>query len=306
MKGQLPIVIAFILLSALLIATLYYISSITAVSGIPTSGYTSMDWVRVSEELDNLVYLCLRIGSQKADEKFTEVYDALAQSALNDFLYGTISYTEYLNRLNNAVSQAAVEADNAMEEAVNWIIGNWSILKYKTGYVVEIQDLRADYVVDYGFGYSEVYMKARIISPIGEYRVFTKQLKLYYALNLTLYVTWPISISSYMEFRAMTYIEKDGIKLYYLIPKDRIGSIMVSILYYLSEGEITSEKDPVGVYYYGRGITNMLFEIVGLEVIEDLFNYLVTGDVIGVTSAIEVDGLVARTALKGGTVIFSP
>jgi len=304
MKGQLPIVIAFILLSALLIATLYYISSITAVSGIPTSGYTSMDWVRVSEELDNLVYLCLRIGSQKADEKFTEVYDALAQSALNDFLYGTISYTEYLSRLNNAVSQAAVEADNVMEEAVNWIIGNWSILKYKTGYVVEIQDLRADYVVDFGYGYSEVYMKVLMISPIGEYRIFTKQLKLYYALNLTtIYILLSIPPKAYVEFKAMAYIEKNGMKLYYLIPKDRISSIMTSLFYYLFAGEITSAKDPVGVYYHGQGQTYMLFEFEDYEIITILnllLDYLITGNIIGATSAIEVDGFIARTALAVG------
>lgn len=304
MKGQLPIVIAFILLSALLMATLFYISSTTAISGIPSYGYTSMDWVRVSEELDNLVYLCLRIGSQKADEKFTEVYEDLAQSALNDYISGSITYAEYLNRLYNAVLQASLEADNVMEKTVNWIIGNWSVLKSKTGYIAEIQDLKADYNVSYGYGYSEVYIKVLMISPAGEYRVFPKQLKLYYALNISkIYILFSIPPKAYVDFKAMAYIEKNEIKLYYLIPRDKISSIMTSLFYFLFAGEIVSPKDPIGVYYYDQGRTYMLFEFEGYELLTIfnlLLDYLKTGNIIGVTSSIEVDGIVARTALAVG------
>ncbi|ADI32078.1 hypothetical protein [Staphylothermus hellenicus] len=84
MKAQLPIVIAIVILGGLIIASLFYVTSITLYTRSLSKGTVKNDWDIIDQELDTLDLVALKYASTKAYKEFISSFDTI---------YNEISYT---------------------------------------------------------------------------------------------------------------------------------------------------------------------------------------------------------------------
>jgi hypothetical protein len=163
-RGQLPIVIAMIIVGAIMISSLYFVSRLNIESYTKTPIYKTLKWLWLDNELDTLNYIALSIGSKTAYTVFEKTYNETSDLNL-----------------------AEEKANEAMSNVVSWIINNWTKLKIQEGYGIEFLKVKSVYNISYGYGYSSVAFQVLITNRYGEYRVYTKNitLKLYASLYTT-------------------------------------------------------------------------------------------------------------------------
>lgn len=304
MKGQMPIVIAMVIVFAVVFSSLYFITTVNIGASTTDMPYSTIYWLRIQEELDNLAYIALKYGSQEADRVFIQVYNQLAQEA------------ESLSDLEQAVEIASSQADQAMKEKVYEIIGNWTLLKEKEGFTIRFKELSATYYVGYGRGYSNVFFHVQIVSYTGEYREFIENYTVFYGLSLEktnidllsiildllnmLGLDFVPGVNLTLVFDAVAYIDMNGEKYYFMLDKDSASAVVrnfIDLLIIVFDlGSVYYV--PAGMYYYGQGHTRIVYYIDATTAIAGLLQILFAGDVVGVTSSINIDGFVARTAIK--------
>ncbi len=304
MRGQLPIVIAAIIVSAIILSSLYFITTMNIRSSITNVPYSILYWLKIDNELDTLAYIALREGSEAADHVFVTVYNATASNA------------QSLQDLENAVTTATIEANKTMNIVVKNIIGNWTRLKEREGFTVRIEKLSSTYCVGFGEGYSNVYFKFMIISPSGEYRVFSKNYTVFYGLRLkstninTLNTILSLlrqfgidilpDVNLTVIFDATAYLDFNGLKHYYILDRksaEIIGKNVFTIIQ-LIFGVSNIHYTPAGIYYYGKGHTRIAYYLDASAVIISILMEIYSGNIVGVTSYINVDGFIARSAIS--------
>jgi len=317
MKGAIPIVIAITLLLAIIVSSLYFITTLNIESSIGVVSYSTMDWIKLDNELNTLTYLCLKEGSQEADKVFVEKYEEELQSTpipISDF--------------TDIIEVAEQEANETMYRRVLEIIGNWTILKEKEGYFIDFQKICSNYVVDFGKGYSNVYFTVNISNIHGDYRVFKKNMTVYFGLKLNitshnldpsdvltqliiLSLSEEYSINFTFKFIIEAYIELNGNRMYFVPDTSTLDSLSYSFFYEFIEfiAEIFSIGEPpnininfLGHYYYGEGKCIAVYQIsvqgddaLTLFTILSIFMDQYIGR-LGFTTNINIDGLIARSA----------
>ena len=172
MKGVIPIVIAVTLLLAIIVSSLYFITTLNIESSVGSVSYSTIDWIKLDKELDTLIYLCLKEGSQAADEAFVKKYEELKSTFTQSTDFGQV------------IATAELEANNTLRKRVLEVLGNWTILKEKEGYSIDFERIFSNYVVDFGKGCSNVYFRVKISNIHGDYRVFEKNLTVFFGLKL--------------------------------------------------------------------------------------------------------------------------
>ncbi len=314
MKGVLPIIIATVIVLAILLSSLYFITTVNIRSSITTASYSVLEWMRLEEELDTLAYIALRESSQYADTVFLETYDSLTA----DIDYSNLG--QALDELRQAVIEASNEADKAMDRKFNWIIGNWTLLKEREGYVIVFEKTNSTYYVGFGEGFSNVYFRVKIVNINGEYREFIRNYTVYFGLKMKrtnidllsvlldllsdLGLNFLPEVNLTLVFKAEAYIDFNGAKQYYVIDEtsgkaitnDVFGALLNMFIGYQGGGEL--EYTPAGMYYYGRGETEMVYYIDATTAITGFLMTIYEGDVVGSTSYIDVDGMIARSAIS--------
>ena len=314
MKGTIPLIIATVIALAILLSSLYFITTINIRSNIVETPYSVIEWMRLEEELDTLAEICLRESSQYADQVFQEVYNELTAN---------IDYSnvrQALDQLRQAVILASVEADKAMDVKFREIITNWQVLKQREGYTVFFEELNSTYYVGFGEGYSNIYFKVKIINLNGEYRVFSRNYTVYFGLELErtnidllsiilellrlLGLDFIPEVNLTVTFHATAYLDFNGITQYYIISRESgemiAQDVFIGLLNRLlgGGGEVTEYITPAGMYYHGRGETEIIYYVDVTTVISSLLMIIYEGDVVGTTSYIDVDGYIARSAVS--------
>lgn len=304
MKGTIPIVIAITLILAIIVSSLYFITTLNIESSIGAVSYSTMDWTKLDNELNTLTYLCLKEGSQEADKVFVEKYEEELQStsaSLPDF--------------TDIIEVAEQEANETMYRRVLEIIGNWTILKEKEGYSIDFQKINSSYVVDFGMGYSNVYFRVKITNIHGDYRIFEKNSTVYFGLklnytytnNLLDIITMGITnINLTFEFYIKAYIELNGKRMYYIPDIESLESIAYNFFYeflqfianLLNEDLSDLTIEFLGYHYYGKGECIAIYQVPwqkDLSLLAQILSLLIS-DELGFTTNINIDGLIARTA----------
>lgn len=314
MKGTLPIIIASVIVLAILLSSLYFITTINISSSISETPYSVVEWLRLEEELDTLAYICLRESSQYADNIFQQTYNDLVE----DIDYSDLK--QALTELEQAVINASQIADQAMDARFREIINNWSLIKEREGYIVVFEKVNSTYYVGFGEGYSNVFFRVKIVNINGEYRVFMRNYTVYFGLEMNrtnvdlLSVILSLlrdfgldflpGVNLTIVFRATAYIDFNGVKQYYIIDEesgsaiayDVFGALLNMLLGYSGGGEL--EYTPAGMFYYGMGKTEFVYYINATTAITGLLMIIFEGDVVGATSYIDIDGLIARSAIS--------
>ncbi|MEM1741315.1 MAG: hypothetical protein QXX35_03780 [Desulfurococcaceae archaeon] len=254
MKGQLPIIIAMILVSSIMLSSLYFITTINTGVFNRTISYENFEWILLDNELDKLTYIALRNASYYADRKF----DSLCNETSPSF------------NLQYCLS----EANREMNNRINWILNNWSMLKIIEGYIVEFKQIIGEYYVDKGYGYSRLNYTVIITNRNGELRVFNKKLVAYlYAsirateLDKNLPNNLPPGQLKNIYLRlgktnfTLTYIynltsfivENDVVMYYYISPRE-FDSITRKFRGRFLKGELSNLSYSFDTaYYIGRG-----------------------------------------------------
>lgn len=314
MKGVLPIVIASVIVLALLISSLYFITTINIRTNIAETPYSVIEWIKIEEELDTLAQICLRESSQYADKIFRETYEELTEN----IDYSNIR--EALQQLKEAVIIASNEADQAMDQRFREIIGNWSILKSREGYMVSFIETNSTYYVGFGEGYSNIYFKVRIVNLNGEYRVFTRNYTVFFGLELEktnidllsiilellrwIGLDFLPGVNLTVTFHAIAYIDFNGVKQYYIVSRESGEVLAEDVLEgFLSQllggGEDTTVTyTPAGMFYHGRGETEIIYYLDATYALTTILMTIFEGDVVGATSYIDIDGYIARSAIS--------
>jgi hypothetical protein len=303
-RGQLPIVIAATIVSAIILSSIYFITTMNIRSSIISVPYSILYWLKIDNELDTLAYIALREGSEAADQVFVKIYNATASNA------------QSLQDLENAVITATIEANKTMNNVVKSIIGNWTRLKEREGFTIRIEELSSTYYVGFGKGYSNVYFKFTIISPSGEYRVFSKNYTVFYGLRLrstninTLNTILSLlrqfgieilpDVNLTVVFDATAYLDFNGLKHYYILDRRSAEIIGKNVFWFIQLifGVSNIHYTPVGMYYYGKGHTRIAYYIDVSTYIIAALMVIYSGNIVGVTSYINVDGFIARSAIS--------
>ncbi len=314
MKGAIPLIIASVIVLAILLSSLYFITTVNIRSSIAKTPYSVIEWMRIEEELDTLAQICLRESSRYADQVFVSTYNELTQ----DIDYTNIQ--EALYELEQAVITASQLADQAMDRKFNEILGNWSLLKEREGYIVSFEEKNSTYYVGFGEGYSNIYFRVKIINLNGEYRVFTRNYTVYFGLELErtnidllsimldllrlLGLDFIPGVNLTVTFRATAYVDFNGVKQYYIISRESGEIIANDILRgFLSRllgggGTATVTYTPAGMFYYGEGKTEIVYYLDVSAALASILMIIFEGDVVGATSYIDVDGFIARSAIS--------
>ena len=124
MRGQLPIVIAFVIVLAIIISTTYYVSTIPVHLRTSLYGRSYSKWSILSSELDSLLHLMLSTASRQAH---SVMYQYIADN-YNEYVY----YVPYKIRVDN----------NPLEFYYWWFIfpiwlDYYGYINFTTGYSIE-------------------------------------------------------------------------------------------------------------------------------------------------------------------------
>ncbi len=303
MRAQLPIIIASFIVAAIILSSIYFITSMNIRSSIRSVSYDVLFWLRMDHELDNLAYIMLREGSQVADHVFNETYYEYLQNANS------------LSDLYNAVIIARSAADKAMDKRTMEIRNNWTLLKEREGFTVEFIDFNSTYFVGFGYGFSNVYFKVRIVNINGDMRVFTKNYTVYLGLTLsTTNINLINEIISFLGqwlgflpeinltavFTATAYLDMNGQKYYYVIDR-RTGELIaentIRLLQWLF-GERDLRYKPQALFYYKNGKTEIVYKIDATGGAIAILAAIYGQTDLGATTSISIDGFYARSAIR--------
>ncbi len=273
MKGQLPIIIAAIIVGALMVSTLYYSTSRIVVINTNLYGYTLNEWILIDEELDTLMFIALKNASRAADQVFNKTFYSTYKEVYEDYVQDY--YYDFYGSYNNFVAAldiAAQKASQVLENATRSTINKWIRLKETGGYAVSILNLRAYYKIKLymeghfscGWAREGINMVIGILSPNGDYRVYNKSIEA--GIIVKFLYGMPYGLDSiYFPFYIYAYIEQNGIKYYYMIPIDALDVRMTSNIFYRLEsfeyyanGNITT-LHPIKIFYYGAGESKAMY-----------------------------------------------
>ncbi|ABN70566.1 hypothetical protein Smar_1477 [Staphylothermus marinus F1] len=152
MKAQLPVVIAIVILGGLIIASLFYVTSITLYTKSLSKGTVKNEWDLIDQELDTLDLVALKYASMKAYKEFSSSFDTI---------YNEISYTLSLED-RSAIYYSDFSTDNTAGLVI--IADNYYVDTNKHVLVLESS---SDFAIAYvnipisGIFYDQVYVAYR-------------------------------------------------------------------------------------------------------------------------------------------------
>ncbi len=277
MRGGLPIAIAVILVVALIIATVFYTTSRTVYVRENFYSFSLNEWILINHDLTRVGLLALIHGSRNASVVFSEVFNSTYREVYRDWYASTQNY-------DRAIAWATGNASLVLDRVVDRIIENWVEIKRRDGYIVTIRNSTGYYGVvtgmdggwTYGRGFAGVHVVIEMISPYGEYRLFNRTIEAVYIARFYAAHTYS-DPGIYIPVKFIAYISIDGVKYYYLIPKEKIYLRIKSLTFqYLNIqdriGDTVVAK-PVAVFYHGAGESYSLL-LIGHNGVEDLAQHI--------------------------------
>ncbi len=258
MKGQLPIIIAFTIIMAIVISTAIYISTIPVNVKFSYTGKQYSDWEIYDQELTQLILYMLKQGVTAATPlienyiksniftqsiTYTRVY-----APLTAYLTYGFWYSEYFNvyvptgreyvsitpsyYTGTVLSEVSVLATKTLNSTAYKILTSWINSMKKLGLRIIIDNFRTAYNLSLtstgttaiGMANASVNFTITIFNSLGEYRVYTKTSLLHCQVNFTHgYYSGADSISGgfVLPLVIQTYIMIDGTRYYYVLsPRD--------------------------------------------------------------------------------------
>ncbi len=274
MRGQIQIIIALVILLALITATVSYVTTINVVVNRNYYGYSLRDWVIIDEELDTLAMLALHLSSDEAAKTFYRVFtnnyvDVFIEYASGDYYY---NFTASLYNFNTSLALASQEASWMLGNTSLKIINNWITLKSESGYIIRLIDLEPIYYVEfgmidsthitYGLGRIGITFSMDIITPTGDERVFNKSIIAVFYMEFN--YGYPYS-NIYLPIYAKAMIIQNGVKYYYMIPKESLELTMFSAIFpKLPSLGITTNYTtlkPITIFYHSNGTSFIMYEM---------------------------------------------
>ncbi len=257
MKGGIPITIALIIVLALIISTIFYTTSRTTYVRENFYSFALNEWIIINHDLTRVSLLALVRGSQNASQVFSDVFNNTYYE-----VYG--NYTASTQNYDRAIRWASGNATLVLDKILDKILGNWAEIKRRDGYIVSIINSTGYYGVvtglngswAYGRGYAGVHIEIEMISPHGEYRLFNRTIEAVYIARFLHAHTYS-DPGIYIPIKFTAYISIDGVKYYYLIPKDKIYLRIKSLTFqYLNLQDLIGDTvvaRPEAVFYHGAG-----------------------------------------------------
>jgi len=275
-RGQLPIVIALVIVGSVMLASLYFITALNTRFYARPLSYIQVEWLLIDSELDKLTMIALREASQRAERVFDSSCPEDDQ-VIDD------------KKLNECTSKANV----AFQKYVEWALGNWSQIKMREGYIAEFKRIQAEYYIGDGYGYSMVAYRVLITNPSGEIRVFDKN------ITVKLYATVDASDAEDTENLNFKKL-KDALK------KLRISDVYITYTFNLTVHVISND---IRMYYAANPEDiDLVVKKINKKLMKQLqrtqLNYMLvthytgSGENIGV-AAIVIDEKLLKN-LKGG------
>lgn len=277
-----------------------------------------IEWLRLDRELDELALILIREASREADRVFQNHYE----SQLNATGGTTFRNPDQLiNRLLQIINDANTLADKAMDAKFNEIFNNWITLKQRAGYRVKVYRAESTYYVGQGYGYSNIYFRIGLMNINGDYRVFSKNVTLYFSIALDELYAFQVrqkrgllmllgltsapgvNMTMIIEARSVLYINGNE---QYVILSGESGQAIVSYIVRLFRwilrraGYVDTDFEayPEAVFYYGEGYSWIVYQTDAssdtLEYMTAFFGNRVT---LGLTTNCVIDGIYARAAL---------
>ncbi len=262
MKGSIPITIAFIIVAALIVSTIFYTTSRTIYVRENFYSFSLNEWILINHDLTRVGLLALIRGSHNASQIFSQVFNTTYHEVYRN-------YTASAQNYDKAIAWASGNATIALDRALDQIIYNWVKVKERDGYIVKIINTTGYYGVTtgingstaYGRGYAGVHISLEMISPYGEYRSFNRTIEAIYLAYFTAAHTYSRE-GILIPIKFYAYISIDGVRYYYLIPQDkiylRIKSLTFQYLNIQDRVGDTAVAKPVSVFYYGEGLSYTL------------------------------------------------
>ncbi len=318
MKAHIPIIIAFIILSALLVSTTYYVTTRTTHVSESLYGYTLNEWVLIYSDLETLCLLALSNSSYTAAEVFSNTF-----YTTYDEVYG--DYYASLNNFIQALDTASREASKIIDDTIDYLLDNWANYKRRDGYIVNIVESTGYYRVaistvndvSIGKGVVGVHIVIDMVSPYGEHRVFNRTIEAVYIMKFRSADFGDDGL--YLPINVTAYVNIDGNKFYYLVPKEDLYiSVHSETFEYLGSlqnvVDYTINSRAISTFYYGGGVSYTIYKLpyrslllfakdIAVNHTEMQTGTSDDGDPIGLhlwttISSINIDNIIVYSALK--------
>ncbi len=269
MKGQLPIVIAFVIVMAIVISTAIYISTIPVNVNFSYTGKQYSDWEIYDQELTQLLLYMLKQGVSTASPliedyirsnvftqsiSYTRVYAPLTAYLSYSFFwpsryfhvyvpvgeeYSSITPSYYTGTILSEISSLATQTLNTTAYK---ILTNWVKSIEKLGLRITIDKFVSAYNLSLtttgttaiGVANASINFTITIFNTLGEYRVYTKTSLLHCQVNFTHgYYSGADSVSGgfVLPIVVHTYIMIDGTRFYYVLAPQDINTYYYSPLF---------------------------------------------------------------------------
>lgn len=266
MRGQLPIIIAVVILGGLIIASLFYVTAVTMYTRSLSSGAVKDYWDILDQELDTLNLVALKYASAKAYHAFETTFDSIyneiepSSTHINDknkllpeqlktgngddidqFSYGITSSYDFYQALSNfkeSLHNSCLTALDVLEKNVLDVIYNWIFYKTREGFSVNITYFKPFYnitlwndgYISYGRGSIGFNIKYFIVAPDGEYREFVKSINATYIMSFD--SGYPYGFRNMtLPIRLGTFLTINGKEYSYMQPSILLKIRIYSILF---------------------------------------------------------------------------
>ena len=268
MKGQLPIVIAFVIVMAIVISTAIYISTIPVNVKFSYAGKQYSDWEIYDQELTQLLLYMLKQGVSTASPviedyirsnvftqsiSYTRVYAPLTAYLSYSFWYSEYFHVyvptgkEYVSitpsyYTGTILSEISSLATKTLNTTAYKILTNWVKSIEKLGLRITIDKFVSAYNLSLtttgttaiGVTNASINFTITIFNTLGEYRVYTKTSLLHCQVNFTHgYYSGADSISGgfILPIVVQTYIMIDGTRFYYVLAPQDIDTYYYSPIF---------------------------------------------------------------------------
>lgn len=311
-KAAIPIVIASVVTLALIVSSLYFITSVSIRKNAVDAPFSVIDWIRIDKELTELSLLLLRESSRSADNLFEQCI----ANEMNKIDFRRVD--QAVNQLVNAVNYCTSQADKEMDRVFDSTLNNWISLKQKEGFIMVTYSKNSTYYVGNGYGYSNVYFRVGVLNLNGEFRVFVKNSTLYMSVALDQAYVLQINqkrgllrrvgltqlpgVNLTMIFEARVLLHTSGSTHYIVLDKESgeaIGKAFIrglrGILRRAGYNESNYEAEPAAIFYYGEGYTWVIYQTDStLDILEYIVEFFGNRVTIGLTVNTNVDGVYVR------------
>ncbi|MEM1555162.1 MAG: hypothetical protein QXT88_04645 [Desulfurococcaceae archaeon] len=311
-KAAIPIIIASVVTLALIVSSLYFITSVNVREYTVDAPYSVIEWIRIDKELNELTLLLLRESSRAADTLFEQCLE----TEMDKINFRNAD--QAMNQLINAVNYCSIQADNEMDRVFNLVLNNWIDLKRKEGFIIVLYSKNSTYYVGNGYGYSNVFFRMGILNLNGEYRVFIKNSTLYFGIALDQSYILQINqkrgllrrldftslpgINITMIFETEILFNIGGTEYYVALDRESGEAVVASfirglrgILRRAGYSVEDYEAIPEAIFFFGEGYTWIVYQTDStLDILEYLIVFFGNRVSIGLTTNINVDGVYAR------------